>query len=300
MKNVLNKKVIVILGSTASGKTKLAVRLAQRFNGEIISADSRQVYRGMDIGTGKDLKEYGAIPYHAIDIVSPRTRFTVEQYQRRAYRTIDDILRRGKLPILVGGTGLYISAVVDGYQFPATASRKKQDAIRKRLDKKTLAMLLQELRLRDLATHNVIDKKNRRRVQRAVEIYYLSGRKKSDAAGKNQPDYQFLQVGLRPTNDMLRRRISLRLQQRLAAGMVAEVRRLHRAGLSWRRLEDFGLEYRWIALHLQKKISRGQMVAGLDRAIRQYARRQMTWFKRDKRIIWVTGFPQAHRNIHDF
>jgi len=282
----MKEKVLVIVGPTASGKTKLAVGLARRFNGEIVSADSRQVYRGMDIGTGKDLKEYGTIKYYCIDIASPKRQFTVAQFKRCAEAAIQDIVKRGRLPIVVGGSGLYISALVDGLQLQ---TGKPDAEIRKRLGKKTLVQLLALLKRVDLTTYKVIDKKNRRRVERALEIYYQTGKRKSQIARRTVSPYDFLQIGVVVPKEKLKKNIAKRLQQRLEqAGMIDEVRRLRRQGVSFKRLEDFGLEYRYIARYLQKKITYEEMVEQLQKAIWQFSKRQMTWFKRDPRIIWVT------------
>ena len=282
----MKEKVLVIVGPTASGKTKLAVGLARRFNGEIVSADSRQVYRGMDIGTGKDLKEYGTIKYYCIDIASPKRQFTVAQFKSCAEAAIQDIVKRGRLPIVVGGSGLYISALVDGLQLQ---TGKPDAEIRKRLGKKTLVQLLALLKRVDLTTYKVIDKKNRRRVERALEIYYQTGKRKSQIARRTVSPYDFLQIGVVVPKEKLKKNIAKRLQQRLEqAGMIDEVRRLRRQGVNFKRLEDFGLEYRYIARYLQKKITYEEMVEQLQKAIWQFSKRQMTWFKRDPRIIWVT------------
>ena len=233
----MKEKVLVIVGPTASGKTKLAVGLARRFNGEIVSADSRQVYRGMDIGTGKDLKEYGTIKYYCIDIASPKRQFTVAQFKRCAEAAIQDIVKRGRLPIVVGGSGLYISALVDGLQLQ---TGKPDAEIRKRLGKKTLVQLLALLKRVDLTTYKVIDKKNRRRVERALEIYYQTGKRKSQIARRTVSPYDFLQIGVVVPKEKLKKNIAKRLQQRLEqAGMIDEVRRLRRQGVNFKRLEDF-------------------------------------------------------------
>ena len=188
----------------------------------------------MDIGTGKDLGDYGRVPYHLIDVVSPKKQFTVAEYQRRAYRAIDDILKRGRLPIVCGGTGLYVTALTEGYVLPQNQKSKiKNQKLRKKLEKLNLEQLLGKLKKVDPATYMVVDKKNRRRVQRALEIYYLTGRSKSEQAGKQKPAYRFLLLGLTLPKPALYRRIQGRLQQRLDQGLVEEVERLHRQGGSW-------------------------------------------------------------------
>lgn len=306
-----SNKVVVILGPTATGKTKVGVRLASKFNGEIISADSRQVYKGMDVGTGKDLKEYivrspesraNKIKYHLIDVVSPKADFNVAKFQKLAYAGIDNILARGKTPIIVGGTGLYINAVVEGYQFNQVHSPESTvQSIRKKLDKLSLKQLLARLKKVDPKTFKIIDQKNRRRVQRAMEIYLVTGKTKFELDKKVKPPYQFLKIGLNYPADVLKQRISKRLIERLEhEDMVGEVKRLHRQGLSWRRLEGFGLEYDWLARYCQKKISYDEMVVGLQKAIVDFTRRQWTWFKRDKKIIWENRYVAIEKRVKKF
>lgn len=320
----MNKNVLVILGPTSSGKTKLAVKLAKKFSGEIISADSRQVYQGMDVGTGKDLAEYiigkspiansklVKIPYHLIDIVSPKKDFSVVDWQRLANKAIEDILKRGRLPIICGGTGLYISALVEGYQFPKAGAKNK--ALRIKLDKLSLKQLLVRLKKVDPETYEIIDRKNRRRVGRALEIYYQTGEPKSQIANRQSPKskYQFLILGLTFPKDVLRQRIAKRLKDRLEKeGMVEEVKKLHQKGVSWKKLESFGLEYKFVALYLQKKLSYEEMQEQLERAIAQFAKRQMTWFsrqmsgsrlssgKRDKKIKWIKNYSDAVKLVKE-
>lgn len=313
--------VVVIVGPTASGKTKLAVQLARRFKGEIISADSRQVYRGMDIGSGKDLTEYGVklkikpalpagrnqkakifrIPYHLIDIASPKGQFTVAQYQRLAYKAIEDILARGKVPIICGGTGLYVSAVVEGYTLPEQPRANGEwRMVRKKLDQLSLRQLAARLKKIDPKTYQIIDKKNRRRVQRALEIFYLTGQPKSAVLKKQPPPYRFLLCGVTVSKSTLHSRIARRLERRLKQGMIAEVKKLHRDGVSWKKLESFGLEYRFVAQYLQKKISRTQMITELQKEIEQYAKRQLTWFRRYHDIAWIQSSAEASKLVTHF
>jgi tRNA dimethylallyltransferase len=302
-------KIIVILGPTAVGKTKVGVKLAAKFDGEIISADSRQVYKGMDVGTGKDLKEYTvrstqsavkSVPYHLIDVVSPEAEFNVAKFQKLAYKAIKDILRRKKLPIIVGGAGLYIDAVVEGYQFNKTKKQQIKKT-RERLSKLTLKQLLVQLKKIDLETYKVVDRKNRRRVQRALEIYYETGQPKSAVIKKQKPPYRFLKIGITYPKETIAQKIEARLSQRLEKeGMVEEVERLHREGLSWRKLENFGLEYRWISRYLQDKINYTTMLKHLSQDTKNFAKRQMTWFKRDKEIMWENNYDKIEKLVAEF
>jgi len=292
----LKNKVIVILGTTASGKTRTAVALAKKYSGEIISADSRQVYRGMDLGTGKDLQEYGKIKYHLLDIISPKKQFTVAEYQKRAYDAINDILSRGKLPIICGGTGLYLDAITRGFQL--SGSLNNESGIRHKLNKLSLKQLLTRLKKIDLKTYRIIDKKNRRRVQRALEIYYQTGLPKSQQPKPEPPPYEFLKIGVTFPREVLAKRIAKRLDERFAAGMINEVKKLRQKGISWRRLDEFGLEYRLIAKYLKGKISELAMRQELFLAIKNFAKRQMTWFKRDKDINWIKSKKEAEKFIN--
>ncbi|MBU1164877.1 tRNA (adenosine(37)-N6)-dimethylallyltransferase MiaA [Patescibacteria group bacterium] len=300
-----NKKVIVILGPTASGKTKLAVKLASKFNGEIISADSRQVYVDMDIGTGKDLAEYIVkvqgtrykVPYHLIDVVSPKSQFTVGVYQKLANIAIQDVIKRQKLPIICGGTAFYIQSIVDGIVLPPKTSSQ----LRQKLNKLTLKQLLVKLKKLDSASYRQIDKKNRRRVQRAVEVCLYTSEKFSSFGQKQKIDYEFLILGLTWPREVLKKRSTKRLKVRLEKeGMINEVKRLHKQGVSWKRMDEFGLEYRWVSRYLQKKITYDEMFEGLNNDINNFAKRQMTWFKKDKRIKWVKNYKSAKKLVKEF
>jgi tRNA dimethylallyltransferase len=292
-----SKKLIVVLGPTATGKTKLAVFLASKFNGEIISADSRQVFRGMDIGTGKDLTDYVVnqdkkkitIPYHLIDVVSPKTEFNVAKYQRLAYLAIEDILSRGKVPILVGGTGLYLDAVIYGYDFASQSSKKELIEIRKKLAKLNLKQLLKKLEKVDPETFKVIDQDNRRRVQRALEIYYQTGQRKSELSSRKKTDYESLILGIKFPLEEIYQKIGRRLKERIDEGMIEEVKKLHDRGVSWQRLDGFGLEYRYVSRYLRGIITKVEMLEQLEREIRRFSKRQLTWFKRNNDINWLIG-----------
>jgi len=319
-------KIIVILGPTASGKTKLAVELASKFNGEIVSADSRQVYRGMDIGTGKDLKDYRLeipnpndqlpnkfkiqnsklkiieIPYHLIDVANPKEQFDLAQYQKMAFRAIDDILKRGKLPILAGGSGLYLQAVVENYKL---SEAKKDLALRKKLEKLSAAELFNKLKklVPKMAVKlNQSDKNNKRRLIRYLEIVGQDHNFKS-RAGKRK--YNALIIGVNFSRDILKQRIFKRLLERLKEqNMIGEVERLHEQGLSWKRLEDFGLEYKFVSLYLEGELQYEEMVEKLNLAIYQFAKRQMTWFKRwekqGAKINWLKDFKKIEKLTKEF
>ncbi|MFA6551320.1 MAG: tRNA (adenosine(37)-N6)-dimethylallyltransferase MiaA [Patescibacteria group bacterium] len=303
MKDKNNNKLLVILGPTSSGKTKLAVRLARKFNGEIVGADSRQVYRGMDIGTGKDLHEFRIknselriqnIPYHLIDIVSPKTEFNLAKYQKLAYQAINDILRRGKLPILVGGTGLYLQAVVEGYDLGGV---KPDKILRADLDKKTIGEL--QRILKKLDPNFKIKLENKRYLIRYIEMIKqkkLPLEKLLTASGSK---YDCLILGMDFPRAEINQRIDKRLIDRIEhEGMITEIEKLHQAGVSWKRLESFGLEYKFVSRYLQKKLSKPEMIEKLAIAIHQFAKRQMTWFRRwerqGRKIKWIKKYEEAN------
>ena len=285
-------KLVVVLGPTSVGKTKLAVKLAKAFGGEIVSADSRQVYKGMDIGTGKDLKEYGPVPYHLIDVASPKTRFNLSDYQQLAYQAIEGIIKRKKVPFLVGGSGLYLQSVIDGYNLSQTPPRKY---LREFLNFLSLSQL-QRFAKKEKLKLNESDFNNKRRLIRKIE---MAQGKKTRPSKKAR--YDCLQIGLAFPKEELAERIDRRLEHRLnKEGLVEEVKKLHSNGVSWQRLDDFGLEYRFVAKYLQKELPYGEMVNKLKTASHQFAKRQLTWFKRDKRINWVKNEAEAKKLIEQF
>lgn len=309
--NKPKEKIVVILGTTASGKTGLGVKLADIFNGEIISADSRQVYVGMDIGSGKDLPDYVVkkpngknkkIKYHLIDVVDPKKEFNLKQYQKLAFKAIKDILTRKKLPIIVGGTGLYLQAVVDNYHL---SDVKPDFKLRKELELLNSAELYDKLYLKNklfAEKLNNSDKNNKRHLIRYLEV--LSGDLSYQARTKEAP-YDFLILGLDTPKEILCPRILKRLQDRLERqDMSGEVKRLHREGVSWKRLESFGLEYRYLSFYLQNKITYDVMAEKLFTAICQFAKRQKTWYRRwakqGKKIHWIKDLDEAQRLIKDF
>jgi tRNA dimethylallyltransferase len=281
-------KLIVILGATASGKTSVAARLASETGSEIISADSRQVYKGLNIGSGKDLGEYvidgKPVPYHLIDIINPLEEFSVYHYQKRFFEIFEKITANGIVPIMVGGTGLYIDSVLGRYDMAEAPEDRGLRSQLAKLDDEELAARLEKL---NPELHNTTDLKDRSRMIRAIEIV----EKGETSSSKPLPEIRPLVIGLKWPREILRARILSRLKSRLNEGMIDEVEGLHAGGVTWERLDYFGLEYRFVAQYLQGKMNRNDMTQKLHSAICQFAKRQETWFRRMERrgtdIHWV-------------
>lgn len=297
-KNLPKKdNILAVVGPTASGKSELAVALAKKFNGEIISADSRQIFKDMDIGTGKvegawkklrgqKVYVYKNIPHYCIDFLSPKKQFSAGLFQAKAQKIIADILVRGKLPILCGGTGHWIDAVV----FDQKLSEVKPNiALRRELEKLSTEKLFARLQKLDSARAKNIDRFNKRRLVRALEIVLTSGQ--PVPALKPGPSisspYQCLWLGIAWPKSKLYQRIDQRLKERLRQGMAKEIKLLHKKGISWKKMDNFGLEYRFVGRYLQKKLTYEEMVVQLSFAIKHYAKRQMTWWKRNQDIHWI-------------
>ena len=276
-------KLIVILGTTACGKSGLGVELAKHVGGEIVSADSRQVYRGLDLGTGKvTAEEMDGVPHHLLDVVSPNQSYSVAEFQRDAYAAIDGTLARGKIPLLVGGTGLYVRAVAEGYAFPES---QPNPALRAELEGRSTEELYAMFRAQTGHTLSGGEDKNRRRLLRTMEKL-LSGDSLTESP--RAPRYEVLQLGMTYPRDVLCRRIDERLQRRLDDGMIEEVARLRAEGASDAFLEGLGLEYRYILWYLTGKLSsRDELFDELGRAIKRFAKRQMVWFKKDRDVLWL-------------
>ncbi len=286
-------RLLAVVGTTASGKSELGIQLALRLNGEIVSADSRQVYRGLDVGTGKVTEaERALVPHHLLDVADVRARFTVAEFQRHAFAAIQDIHARGRLPVLVGGTGLYVRAVIDNPAYPAVGPNA---GLRARLERRPLSDLVEELRQSDPAGAKTIDLKNPRRVTRALEVIHATGRRLSELRAQGAPRVDALQLGLTWPREELRRRIEARVDARLAAqpSMLHEVRALLAEGVATERLLELGLEYRFLTRHLLGELGYDEMTHLLKLAIYQFAKRQMTWFRRDRRIHWL----DPHRDL---
>jgi len=278
------QNLIVILGTNASGKSELGIRLANRLGGEVISADSRQIYRGLDLGSGKITPaQAGTVKHHLIDVTDLAEYFSLAQYQRAAYHAIDTIAAAGKRPFLVGGTGLYISAIVEGYEL---VDVPPNDPLRVELEGLPLPQLVERLEKCDPDAASRIDKSNRRRLIRALEI--AAGGRAHTAAQQRSPRYRCLQLGLTWPREILEARIEKRLRDRLANGMIDEVAGLRARGVSDLRLDKLGLEYRYITRYLRGELATlDDLRRELLIAIRQFAKGQLTWFKRDRRILWL-------------
>jgi tRNA dimethylallyltransferase len=294
--NSLKKKLIVVLGPTASGKTELAIKLAKKFNGEIVNADSRQVYKGMDIGTAKPTKkEMRGVPHHLLNVASPKRKFTVAQYRKLALKAIEKIQKRGKIPFLVGGTWFYIRAIVDGLVIPEVPPDWK---LRKELEKKTQKELYKILKKLDPERAKTIEKENKRRLIRAIEICKKIG--KVPPLKFNPLPYPVLVIGIKRNKRELMERIRKRFFEWLKRGLILEVIKLRKMGVSFKRIEEFGMHYREIARYLQGKISEKEMIENSIKEIQNYAKKQMNWFKKDKRVKWINNYREAEKLVRDY
>ncbi len=287
----MDNKLISILGTTATGKTNLAVGLAAMIGGEILSADSRQVYRGMDIGSGKDLNEYKVngleIPYHLIDIVDAGYEYNVYEYQKNFFESYKKIIDNQNIPILCGGTGMYIEAILKGYQLVKVP---RDETMRVRMDKKSGAEL-QNMLLETRIPHNVTDMNDRERLLRAIEIdqYYEA----HPELIKSTPKLQSINFGIRYDRQEIRNRITERLDQRLQEGMIEEVESLLNSGVDSEKLKFYGLEYRFLTQYILDEIDYNEMFKQLNTSIHQFAKRQDTWWRKMEksgtRIRWIDG-----------
>jgi len=292
--------LLVILGTTASGKTKLAVELARQLNGEVISADSRQVYRGLNIGSGKDLEEYQEIPYHLIDIVDPGYEYNVFDFQQDFVKAFEDVAARNKLPILAGGSALYVDSVLKGYRMVAVPENPELRRQLAALDHQALVERLLSVKPKQ---HNTTDLLDRDRLVRAIEI--AEGEASANAKLPPFPEITPFILGIDWSRDIVRKRITARLEQRLNQGMIEEVKGLHEQGVSWETLDFYGLEYRFVGQYLQNRLNRNDMFQKLNSAIHQFAKKQQTWLRRLQRngltIHWLDGqkdtFHQAMARI---
>lgn len=308
MKNLLNNKIIVILGPTSSGKSDIAIKIAQKFNGEIISADSRQIYCGLNIGAGKILGKYNPknktflsrnIVHYGIDIISPKKNYSSAQFKKYAKKNIAQILKKKKLPIICGGTGFWIKAIIDNIVYPEV---KPNWRLRKELAVKTTEELFSLLLKLDPKRAENIDSKNPARLIRAIEICQTLGKVPVIESESPKSKYEFLQIGISLSKEKLHQNIRERLEKRFQSGMIEEVEKLHyQEKISWKKLESFGLGYKLIPQYLRQKIkSKKELFEKIYLAEKNYAKRQMTWLKKDLRIIWKTNYKEIEKNIEKF
>jgi tRNA dimethylallyltransferase len=273
--------VVVILGQTATGKSDLAVQIAKKINGEIISADSRQIYKGLDIGTGKiTKKEMKGIPHYLLDVSNPKHRFTVAEYKQLAEKKIKEILARGNTPIICGGTGFYIDAITKGIVFPEVPPNIR---LRKSLEKKSLTELLKILKKLDPKRADNIDTKNKVRLIRAIEIVKALG--KVPKITEAIPPYEFVKIGLCLSSEKLKKKVEKRVKKMFKMGLLNEIKKLKKSGISEKRLKELGFEY-------YNPTPEKVILETL-----KYAKRQMTWFKRDKNIYWINNQKQVKKII---
>jgi len=285
---------ITVLGPTASGKTNISAQIARDFDGEIISADSRQVYRGMDIGTGKDLEEFHNlnIKYHLIDIVDPQEEYNLFRFRKDFYSTFDLIKMNKKLPILVGGSGLYLSAILQSYRLPEIEQNNNDEL--HALSFNELKEILIGLKPR---LHNITDLKEKDRLIQAILVE--QSRKNNDA---NDPEFNSLNIGIKPDREETRHRITQRLKRRLSVGMIEETEELIRNGVSYEKLNFFGLEYKYVGQYIEGKLNFNDMFQKLNSAIHNFAKRQMTWFRKMEREgVQINWFPlDSYSQIKSF
>ena len=290
-------KLIIIVGPTSSGKSELAVRLAKKFNGEIISADSRQVYRGLDIGTGKiTQKETRGIPHHLLDVASPKKQLSAADFKKLAANAVTDISRREKLPIVAGGTGFWIDSLIYDTGLPEVPPSQK---LRRALAGKTAPELLKILKKLDQKRAKTVEQKNPRRLIRAIEIAKTLGRVPKIEMPKYQnifkSPYQTLWIGLNPAYEVRLRKIEKGVKRMVKTGLLAETKKLLRGRVSKKRIREFGFEYRAVLEYLGRKISKKELREKITRDSLNYARRQMVWFKRNNEIKWIKNPEGAER-----
>lgn len=305
-------KLIVILGPTASGKTGVSLAMAKKYNGAIISADSRQMYKKMDIGTAKVEGEWqwafgwkgpqrmylaDGVPHYMVDCVDPGKRFTVAAYRDQALKYIKQIIRMGKVPMLVGGTGLYISAIVDNLQIPRVPPNKK---LRESLEEKSLEELFALFENLDPEGAKVIDKKNKRRLIRALEVSIFTGEPFSAQRTKGDPMFDVLQIGMDVPREVLHERISNRVDEMVDKGLIDEITQLLKQKYSWVLPSMSGIGYKQFRKYFEGSESLEDAISHLKRDTRRFARRQRTWFRRDKRIVWCKDREEIDERIEQF
>jgi len=302
----MENKIIAILGPTSSGKSDMAVEIAKKitknklagFEGaEIISVDSRQVYKGMDIGSGKITKnEMKEIPHHLLSIASPKRRFPVVQYKKLALKLMNQVFRKKRVVIFCGGTIFYMKVLLNNISIPNV---KPDWLLRRKLEKETTEKLFKRLCKLDKNRALNIDKNNRRRLVRAIEIC-LKTKKVIQPIKENPIPYPLLKIGVKKKKEEIKKLIRKRILKRLKKGMVKEVKDLHKEGLSFKRLEEFGLEYKWVSKFLQKKISKEEMIEKIQQSSERLAKNQINWLNKDDKIKWVKNYKEAEKGVKKF
>lgn len=295
-------KAIAVVGPTACGKTQLGVYLASEFDGEIISADSRQIYRHLDLCTGKDKEDYfigeRKIPYHLIDILEPNREFSSADFQKKAFTAANKILKKEKLPIIVGGSPFYVYSVTEGWDFPKLDHDPK---IRKKIRQMNLKEKQEALQKIDPSAYEKIDRNNPRRLERALEVCLISGKKFEEFKPKAHPIFDFLFLGKIYPLGTIRERVKKRLKERFKSGMIEEVAAvLKQKKADVADLEKMGLEPRFISYYLNGKIDKEELEDLLTKNIVSFAKRQITWFKKDRRINWIDSPKEAAKMTKKF
>jgi len=290
------RKLIVILGPTASGKTELAIKLAKEFHGEIISADSRQIYKEMDIGTAKPTeKERKEVPHHLINLISPNKEFNVALYKELTIKKIKEVIKKGKIPFLVGGTGLYISAICDNLDFPGVPPNKE---LREELEKKDKEELFKIYKKLDPEGAKYIDKDNKRRLIRAIEVSKITKKPFWKQRKKRKPLFDILEIGIKRDKEELEKRIKERVKKMIKIGLEKEAKNLFQKYGNIPSLETIGYQ-EWKGF-FEGKINREKVIEEIILHTKQYAKRQMTWFKKDIRIYWIKDTKEAKKLIKNF
>lgn len=306
--NRQHKKLITVLGPTAGGKTTWSLELAKKYNGEVVNCDSRQIYKWMNVGTAKEPGKWKnlnkrrayvieGIPHYLIDFLTPDVDFSVAEFQRRAIRRIKEIQRRGKVPFLVGGTGLYIKAVVDNMKIPQV---KANQNLRDSLETKDNEELWHLLGRMDPGALKVVDPQNKRRIIRALEVCILTGKPFSEQRGMGVPIFETLQIGIRVPREELQGRINRRVQHMLERGLINEVKLLRNKGYKWDAPGMSGIGYKEMGNYIRGHMDLQEATELLRRNTSRYSRRQETWFKRDHRIKWIDDRKKAHKVVSEF
>lgn len=300
----MKNKIIIILGPTASGKTSLSIKIAKKFNGEIVCADSRTVYKYFNIGTAKPTKkEMQGIKHHLLDFVDPKKVYTVAEFQQDALKAIKLILKKNKLPIIVGGSALYIYALTEGYKFTPTTPEEqiRVRQLRRELEKIELGQLIELFKSISPKDYQRVDINNKRRVIRALEGLLVLQNKKISCRENSPVPYSILKIGIELSREEIYQHIDKRTEEWMAAGLITEVKKLIRIGVSKKKINEFGLGYREVLKYLQGEIKTAEQLRDrINYSQHAYVRRQMTWFRRDREIKWCKKLADAEKLVREF